>query len=71
LEARKASRFVPDSATPEVFNPSTADEAFFLSVHAPHEGYDFVPGDFRQVAAALHDREYVASQRSVERDVSP
>jgi quercetin dioxygenase-like cupin family protein len=61
---------MPPGVKHEVFNPSATDEAFFLSVHAPHDGYDFVPGDFRQIAAALHDREYVASQRSAERDIS-
>lgn len=61
---------MPPGVKHEVFNPSTTDEAYFLSVHAPHDGYDFVPGDFHQIAAALHDREYVASQRPVERDVA-
>ena len=38
--------------------------------HAPHDGYDFIPVDFLHIAAALHDREYVASQHSVPRDAS-
>ena len=56
---------MPPGVKHEVFNPGTAEEAFFLSVHAPHDGYDFVPVDFRQVEAALRDREYVATQRAV------
>ena len=62
---------VPPGVRHEVFNPSTVDEAFFLSVHAPHDSYDFVPADFRQITAALRDREYVASQHSPAPDPSP
>jgi hypothetical protein len=51
----------------EIFNPGT-DEALFLSFHAPHEGYDFVTAEFRHIAAALRDREYDSSQRSVSLD---
>lgn len=61
---------MPPGVKHEVFNPSATDEAFFLIIHAPHDGYDFVPVDFRHIATALHDREYVASQPSVPRDAS-
>jgi mannose-6-phosphate isomerase-like protein (cupin superfamily) len=61
---------MPPGVKHEVFNPSTTDEAFFLSVHAPHEGYDFVPAEFRHLTPALQDREYLASQRSVTPDAS-
>ena len=42
----------------EVFNPSKIDEAFFLIVHAPHEGYDFVPVEFKQLQPMLNDAQY-------------
>ncbi len=61
---------MPPGVKHEVFNPSTTDEAFFLSVHAPHDRYDFVPVDFRDIAAALHDRRYVALQHAVAPDAS-
>lgn len=61
---------MPPGVKHEVFNPSTTDEAFFLSVHAPHDGYDFVPVDFIHISAALNDREYVASQHSGPPDAS-
>jgi hypothetical protein len=61
---------MPPGVKHEVFNPSTTDDAFFLSVHAPHDGYDFVPVEFRHISAALHDCEYVASQHSVPPDAS-
>jgi mannose-6-phosphate isomerase-like protein (cupin superfamily) len=44
---------MPPGVRHEVYNPSTTDEAFFLLVHAPQEGYDFVPVGFRSIAAAL------------------
>jgi mannose-6-phosphate isomerase-like protein (cupin superfamily) len=59
---------MPPGVKHEVFNPSATEEAYFLIVHAPHEGYDFVPVDFRHIAAALHDREYVTSQETVAPD---
>jgi hypothetical protein len=49
---------MPPGVRHEVFNPSATEEAYFLIVHAPHEGYDFVPVDFRHLQAALHDRDY-------------
>lgn len=51
---------MPPGVRHEVFNPSHAEEAFFLSVDAPHGGYDFVPADFRHIEPALHDRAYAA-----------
>ncbi len=51
---------MPPGVKHEVFNPSATEEAYFLIVHAPHDGYDFVPVDFRHIAAALHDRDYGA-----------
>ncbi len=51
---------VPPGVRHEVFNPSDTEEAFFISVHAPHDGYDFVPVDFRHIRPALSDREYAA-----------
>ena len=56
---------MPPGVKHEVFNPSATEEAYFLIVHAPHDGYDFVPVDFRHIAAALSDREYGASQKAV------
>ena len=44
---------MPPGVRHEVFNPSPTEEAFFLIVHAPHEGYDFVPADFRTIRPAL------------------
>lgn len=49
---------MPPGVRHEVFNPSTTDEAFFLIVHAPHEGYDFVPVDFRHLTPMLNDTDY-------------
>jgi quercetin dioxygenase-like cupin family protein len=55
---------MPPGVKHEIFNPSLTEEAFFVSVHAPHEGYDFVPVDFRELEPALADRRYIATQRS-------
>ncbi len=55
---------MPPGVRHEVFNPSASDEAYFLSVHAPHEGYDYVPVDFRLLEAALPDGTYVATQHA-------
>ena len=41
-----------------VFNPSLTDEAFFLIVHAPHNGYDFVPVEFKHLQPMLNDPKY-------------
>jgi mannose-6-phosphate isomerase-like protein (cupin superfamily) len=49
---------MPPGVRHEVFNPSKTEEAFFLIVHAPHEGYDFVPVDFRHVEPALPAGDY-------------
>jgi hypothetical protein len=38
-----------------VYNPAAGEEAYFFIVHAPHEGYDFVPVDFRHLQPALTD----------------
>lgn len=47
---------MPPGVRHEVFNP-TREEAFFLIVHAPHEGYDFVPIEFRHLIPQLTDAE--------------
>ena len=44
---------MPPGVRHEVSNPSKTDEAFFLIVHASHEGYDYVPVAFRRTQAAL------------------
>ena len=49
---------MPPGVKHEVFNPSSAEEAWFIIVHAPHDGYDYVPADFRHIQPALADREY-------------
>lgn len=46
---------MPPGVRHEVFNPSATEEAFFLIVHAPHEGYDFVPVEFRHLVPQLTD----------------
>ena len=46
---------MPPGVTHEVYNPSLDAEAFFFIVHAPHEGDDFVPVDFRHLQPALAD----------------
>lgn len=55
---------MPPGVRHEVFNPSPTEEAYFLIVHAPHEGYDFVPVEFRHMAAALQDPEYAGPGKS-------
>ncbi len=52
---------MPPGVRHEVFNPSKSDEAFFLIVHAPHEGYDFVPVEFTQLQPMLNDSQYGAA----------
>ncbi len=54
---------MPPGVRHEVFNPSTSDEAFFLIVHAPHEGYDFVRVEFTQLQPMLNDVHYGAPAR--------
>ena len=49
---------MPPGVRHEVFNPSPSDEAYFLIVHAPHTGYDFVPVEFRHLQPMLNDPEY-------------
>jgi quercetin dioxygenase-like cupin family protein len=49
---------MPPGVRHEVFNHSTTDEAFFLIVHAPHDGYDFVPVEFKQLTPMLNDPQY-------------
>jgi quercetin dioxygenase-like cupin family protein len=44
---------MPPGARHEVSNPSTTEEAFFLLIHAAHEGFDYVPMAFRATEAAL------------------
>lgn len=56
---------MPPGVRHEVYNPSATEEAFFLIVHAPHEGYDFVPVDFRHVVPALQGQDYMAAQPAV------
>ena len=53
---------MPPGVRHEVFNPSKNDEAFFLIVHAPHDGYDFVPVEFKQLQPALADVAYGAAE---------
>ena len=48
---------MPPGVRHEVFNPGD-EEAFFLIVHAPHEGYDFVPAEFKHLQPALTDVGY-------------
>ncbi len=52
---------MPPGVRHEVFNPSKTDEAFFLIVHAPHDGYDFVPVEFKQMQPMLNDQQYGAT----------
>jgi quercetin dioxygenase-like cupin family protein len=56
----KAGAFcaMPPGVRHEVSNPSKTDEAFFLIVHAPHEGYDFVPVEFKHLVPVLNDSDY-------------
>lgn len=49
---------MPPGVRHEVFNPSKIDEAYFLIVHAPHEGYDFVSVEFKHLTPMLNDAEY-------------
>jgi mannose-6-phosphate isomerase-like protein (cupin superfamily) len=51
----KAGAFcsVPPGVRHEVSNPSTMDEALFLLVHAPYDGYDNVPVPLCETEAAL------------------
>jgi len=49
---------MPPGVRHEVSNPSKTDEAFFLIVHAPHAGYDFVPAEFKHLVPVLNDPEY-------------
>ena len=44
---------MPPGVRHEVSNPSKTDEAFFLIMHASHEGYDYVPVPFRRTEPAL------------------
>ena len=48
---------MPPGVRHEVFNP-TNEEAIFLIVHAPHESYDFVPIEFKQLTPMLTDVAY-------------
>ena len=51
---------MPPGVKHEVYNPG-AEEAYFFIVHAPHEGYDFVPVDFRHLQPALADNSQSAA----------
>lgn len=44
---------MPPGVRHEVFNPSETDEAFFLLVHTPHDGFDFLPAEFKQLQPML------------------
>ena len=44
---------MPPGVRHEVSNRSETEEAFFLVMHAPHEGYDFVSVPFRSLEPAL------------------
>lgn len=44
---------MPPGVRHEVSNPSNTDEAFFMVIHTPHEGYDFVPVPFLTMDSAL------------------
>ncbi|MCC6535303.1 MAG: cupin domain-containing protein [Burkholderiales bacterium] len=48
---------MPPGVKHEVYNPSADEEAYFFIVHAPHEGYDFVPVEFRHLQASRFDPE--------------
>ena len=48
---------MPPGVRHEVFNPSKVEEAFFLIVHAPNEGFDFVPAEFKNIVPALSTTE--------------
>ncbi len=40
---------MPPGVRHEVKNNSTTEDAVFILVHAPYEGYDFIPVEFRRV----------------------
>jgi mannose-6-phosphate isomerase-like protein (cupin superfamily) len=42
---------MPPGVRHEVRNNSATEEAMFLLVHAPWDGYDFIPVEFRKAAA--------------------
>jgi len=42
---------MPPGVRHEVRNNSATEDAVFLLVHAPYEGYDFIPVEFRKAAA--------------------
>ena len=44
---------LPPGVRHEVFNPSTTDIAFFLLSHTPHDGFDFLEREFKQLQPAL------------------
>ena len=44
---------IPPGVRHEVYNPCETAEAYFLLTHAPHEGYDFLPTEFRQLKPML------------------
>ena len=44
---------MPPGARHEVSNPSKTEEAFFLLVHASHEGFDYIPMPLLKTDAAL------------------
>ncbi len=43
---------MPPGVRHEVRNSSATEEAMFLLIHAPYEGYDFIPVEFRKAATA-------------------
>ena len=43
---------MPPGVRHEVRNNSAAEDGVFMLIHAPYEGYDFIPVDFRKASAA-------------------
>ena len=49
---------LPPGVRHEVYNPSGTDEAYFLLVHTPHEGFDVRPAEFRELTPKLPPEEF-------------
>jgi mannose-6-phosphate isomerase-like protein (cupin superfamily) len=43
---------MPPGVRHEVRNNSATEDGVFLLIHTPYEGYDFIPVEFRKVAAS-------------------
>ena len=48
---------MPPGVRHEVRNSSASEEAMFLLIHAPYEGYDFIPVEFRKGSAPVPGKE--------------